>query len=95
MSYSPVGQQYNISYATNRASGYMLGNTVVAPVGSNLPVPAPVGRYGATSFSNSNALSKTTSKQFPVRYGQNAGWVTFVSLTEFGGAGSPMPAYGN
>jgi len=94
MSYAANGQ-LNLSYATNRATGYLLGNTVVAPVGSNLPAPAPVGRYGATSFSNSTAIGKTASKQIPSRIGKQVALIAFTEITALGGGGKPVPPYGN
>ncbi len=87
------------STALGRAVLYMAGASLAAPAGSNLPAPAPVGRYGAfTGLTGSNNLTAsavpTESKQFPMRVGKIGVFVTFVNLSR-SGVGSLVPAYGN
>jgi len=88
------------SYSTFSYSGspsfavlYFLGASLAAPPGSNLPAPAPVGRYGAWNVSAS--VFKTTSKQFPVRVGKSFGFLSLAVSARATGIGPTLPAYGN
>lgn len=83
---------------------YLAGASLSAPTGSNLPAPAPVGRYGSfvgPTANNNFAGSglSTESKQLPMRFGKNHAWVTFAGIAR-GSAAAPigppkLPAYGN
>ncbi len=80
---------------------YLAGASLAAPTGSNLPAPAPVGRYGAFNASGTT----TETKALPMRFGKNLAFVSFAGIGKFGqgnlvqptsnlGA-TVMPAYGN
>lgn len=75
---------------------FLIGATALSPAGSNLPAPAPVGRYGA--FNQGlfiGGASPTQSKQAPVRIGPRHAFVTLAVINVLGGAGALRPAYGN
>jgi hypothetical protein len=80
---------------------FLAGASSAGPSGSNLPFPAPVGRYGAfVGPSGANiftaSATSTRSKQLPMRFGKNHAWVSFTLLTRGTGAGGAVqPAYGN
>ena len=96
MAYSTSSNSYSNSiYLTSRATSYLTGTTVVAPIGSNLLTPAPVGLYGKTSFSNSGAVAKTALKSIPTRVGKMHTLVAITTITPPGAAMSGMPPYGN
>lgn len=79
---------------------YLAGATLSSPTSSNLPAPAPVGRYGAfVGGAGSNNFfasgTSTESKQLPMRFGKNHVFVTFANKSRAGGVGALTPAYGN
>jgi hypothetical protein len=94
MSYATLGYQFGAySGGPTFAALFLMGASVVAPAGSNLIAPMPVGRYGA--WSNSNSIAKTASKQFPVRIGPHHGFVSLIIIARPPGTPPDLPAYGN
>lgn len=99
-----VATVYNLSsYAgaqgLNRPGLFLAGASLSIPVGSNLPVPSAVGRYGSfvgASGTNNFAAhaTHTESKQLPMRVGKGVILVSFADNTR-GGVGPLIPAYGN
>jgi hypothetical protein len=102
-----AGGVYNLSSYTGILGAlfggpvlWMAGASLSSPIGSNLPAPSAVGRYGAfVGGAGANnffaSATSTESKQLPMRFGKNHAFITFANKSRAGGVGSLTPAYGN